>query len=62
MTKQRYELRDDAGRLVAILEMIEPSVPIAEAGIVELAADVAGASYRLRIFTASARQRILAAA
>jgi hypothetical protein len=60
--KHRHELRDRAGRLVAVLdELILDPAPLAEPGMIEFAIDAGGASYKLRIFPRSARQ-VLAAA
>jgi hypothetical protein len=48
-----HEFRDTAGNLIAVLDLIEPATAaeIAEVhGMVELAADIAGRSFRIRIF------------
>lgn len=49
--RRRHEVRDEAGRLVAVLDIIEPAHGSGRPEhTVELAADVGGTSYRLRLF------------
>jgi hypothetical protein len=56
----RHELRDRAGQLVAVLEelILDPAI---ETGMVEVAIDTAGASYKVKIFPRSARELLAAA-
>ena len=56
----RHELRDHAGGLVAILEELILD-PLTDTGMVEVAIDAGGTSYKLRIFPLASR-RVLAAA
>jgi hypothetical protein len=59
--KQRHELRDPRGGLIAVLDVIEPIQPPPDAGMIELAADVAGSSYRVRIYPVASRRTLAAA-
>jgi hypothetical protein len=62
---RRHEVRDNAGHLVAVLELIEPAnIPIGtlEPGMVELAADVGGRSIRVRVYPPAALRLKQAAA
>jgi uncharacterized protein YaaW (UPF0174 family) len=51
----RHEFRGSDGQLVAVLDILE-GPPNNAAGMVELAADVAGSSYRVRIFPVTVRR------
>jgi hypothetical protein len=60
-----HELRDSAGNLIAVLDLIEldrshgTSAP--DHGMVELAADIAGRSIRVRVFPPAAQHNRAAA-
>jgi hypothetical protein len=48
-----HELRDADGYLLAVLDLLEPdrsALPDLDHGMIELAADIAGSSIRVRIF------------
>jgi hypothetical protein len=51
---QRHELRDAEGNLIAVVETVIENVKFSH-DMIELAADVAGAAYRVRIFPPKAR-------
>ena len=50
-----HEFRDCNGTLIAVLDILE-GPPNIGAGMIEMAADVSGSSYRVRIFPATARR------
>jgi hypothetical protein len=59
---RHYEFRGEHGQIILAVDMIEGSAAAsADTGMVELAADVGGASYRVRIFPPARRRMIRAA-
>ena len=58
---RHHELRDDDGRLIAVLDVIEGKAESTR-GMIELAADVDGSSFRIRIFPRKAQREIAAVA
>jgi hypothetical protein len=58
--RRRHEVRDESGRLIAVLDIIDQAHGSGPKHTVELAADIGGTSYRLRLF-APAIEKLAAA-
>jgi hypothetical protein len=54
-TWRRHEVRDEGGNLVAVIDIVHDEHIGFEPSMAELAADVGGAGYRMRLFPFQAR-------